>query len=144
MMDDVLIHGKSQEEHDERLIKVLNRLQAEGQEKCKFSQSQVPFLGQVVNESGITPDPSEVTAIQNVRAPTGVGEVRRFLGTINQMSKFVSDVTKPLRELLVKDNQWVWGPPQQKAFDQVKQMLTTKKSFDIRKVFLLDMVFQRS
>ena len=60
--------------------------------------------------------------------PTGVGEVRRFLGTINQMSKFVPnlfDVTKPLRELLVKDNQWVWGPPQQKAFDQVKQMLTT-------------------
>ena len=132
MMDDVLVHGRSQEEHDERLIKVLNRLQAEGltlnQEKCKFSQSQVPFLGQVVNESGITPDPSKVAAIQNVRAPTGVGEVRRFLGTINQMSKFVpnlSDVTKPLRELLVKDNQWVWGPPQQKAFDQVKQMLTT-------------------
>ena len=59
MMDDVIVHGRSQEEHNERLIKVLNRLQAEGltlnQEKCKFSQSQVPFLGQVVNESGITP-----------------------------------------------------------------------------------------
>ena len=121
MMDDVLVHGRSQEEHAERLIKVLNRLQAEGltlnQEKCKFSQSQVPFLGQVVNESGILPDPSKVAAIQNVRAPTEVGEVRRFLGTINQMSKFVpnlSDITKSLHELLVKDNQWVWGPPQQK------------------------------
>ena len=132
MVDDVLVHGRSQEEHDERLFKVLERLQREGltlnKEKCKFSRSQVSFLGQVVNESGITPDPSKVAAIQNVRVPTGVGDVRRFLGTINQMSKFapnLSDVTKPLRDLLVKGNQWVWGPPQQRAFDQVKQMLTT-------------------
>ena len=61
MMDDVLVHGRSREEHDERLIKVLNRLQTEGltlnKEKCKFSQSQVPFLGQVVDKSGIAPDP---------------------------------------------------------------------------------------
>ena len=44
------------------------------------------------------------------------------------MSKFapnLADVTKPLRDLLVKDNQWVWGELQQKAFNQIKQMLTT-------------------
>ena len=61
LIDDVLIHGHTQEEHDERLLKVLCRLQKEGltlnKEKCKFSQQQVPFLGQVVDESGIRPDP---------------------------------------------------------------------------------------
>ena len=44
------------------------------------------------------------------------------------MSKFapnLADVTKPLRDLLVKGNQWVWEEPQQKAFNQIKQMLTT-------------------
>ena len=49
MVDDVLVHGRSQEEHDERLFKVLERLQKEGltlnKEKCKFSTSQVSFLG---------------------------------------------------------------------------------------------------
>ena len=44
------------------------------------------------------------------------------------MCKFapnLADITKPLIDLLVKGNQWVWGEPQQKAFNQVKQMLTT-------------------
>ena len=41
------------------------------------------------------------------------------------MSKFapnLADITKPLRDLLVKR---VWGEPQQKAFNQIKEMLTT-------------------
>ena len=132
LIDDILIHGRTQEEHDERLLRVLCRLQKEGltlnRDKCQFSQKQVPFLGQVVDESGIRPDPEKVTAIRNVRVPTSVGEIQRFLGTVNQMSKFapnLADVTKPLRDLLVKGNQWVWGEPQQKAFNQIKEMLTT-------------------
>ena len=43
------------------------------------------------------------------------------------MSKFapnLADVTKPIRDLLVKGNQWVWAEPQQRAFNQVKQMLS--------------------
>ena len=43
------------------------------------------------------------------------------------MSKFapnLADITKPLRDLLVKGNQWVWGEPQQKSFSQIKEMLT--------------------
>ena len=34
-------------------------------------------------------------------------------------------MTQPLRELLVKGNQWMWGEPQQKAFSQIKEALTT-------------------
>ena len=110
LIDDVLVYGRTQEEHDECLLKVLCRLQNEGltlnRDKCQFSQKQVPFLGQVVDESGIRPDPEKVTAIRNVRVPTSVGEIRRFLGTVNQMSKFapnLADVTKPLRDLLVRE-----------------------------------------
>ena len=115
LIDDILIHGKSQEEHDERLSQVLCRLQKEGltlnKAKCKFSQRQVPFLGQVVDEAGIKPDPSKVAAIRNVPVPTNVGDIRRFLRAVNQMSKFapnLAEVTKPLRDLLVKGNHWVW------------------------------------
>ena len=81
-----------------------------------------------MDESGIRPDPEKVTAIRNVRVPTSVGEIRQFLGTVNQMSKFppdLVDVTTSLRDLVVKGNQWVWEEPEQKAFNQIKQMLTT-------------------
>lgn len=68
------------------------------------------FLGQVIDGSGIHPDPDKVKAVQGMEPPTDVSGVRRFLGVINQLSKFIpnaADITKPIRELLVKDNQWV-------------------------------------
>ena len=129
-MDDILVHGKTQEEHDERLSKVLHQLRDAGvtlnSEKCQFSQNQVTFLGQVIDISGIRPDPNKVFAIQKVPAPRNVGDVRRFLGMANQLSKFppnLADQTKPLRELLIKSNDWVWGEPQRQAFQQIKEAL---------------------
>ena len=132
LMDDILVHGKNPEEHDQRLNQVLLRLQEAGltlnQGKCQFTQSEVKFLGQVIDHSGVRPDPDKVMAIQKVRVPSSVSDVRRFLGMVNQMSKFspnIADTTKPLRELLNKGNSWVWGEPQQNAFEAIKKALTT-------------------
>ena len=92
MIDDILIHGSTQEEHDQRLAAVLGRLQQAkvtlNQAKCEFSKSQVKFLGQILDSSGVQPDPDKVEAIQAMKAPTNVAEVKRFLGMINQLSKF--------------------------------------------------------
>lgn len=88
----------------------------------------VKFLGHVIDSSGIRPDPDKVMAIQKVRAPANVGDIRRFLGMVNQMSKFapnLAEITQPLRELLIKENQWVWGEPQRRAFQLVKEALTS-------------------
>ena len=52
-MDDILVHGETQAQHDERLVKVLNWLQEPGltlnSEKCKFSQTKVRFLGHAID-----------------------------------------------------------------------------------------------
>ena len=52
-MDDVLIFGFTQEEHDSRLFAVLNRIEAAGvtlnQEKCEFRKERVKFLGHIVD-----------------------------------------------------------------------------------------------
>ena len=132
MMDDVLIHGCTPEEHDARLEKVLQRLHDTGLtlnlQKCQFSQSEVKFLGQVVNKDGIHPDPDKVRAIQEVQPPKTVSDIRRFLVMCNHLSKFapnLAEKTKPLRELLNKHNQWTWEEPQRKAFAEVKQALVT-------------------
>ena len=132
MIDDILVFGNSVEEHEEHLVKVLERLQKSGitlnKEKCHFATNRVSFLGQVVDHTGVHPDPAKVKAIQKVPVPKNVGDVRRFLGMINQMSKFtpnIADKTKPLRELLSKRTQWTWGEPQRKSFEEVKELLTS-------------------
>ena len=101
-MDDVLIHWKDQDQHDDRLLKVL-RLETAGlmlnQKKCKFSQRQVKFLGQVVDRMGVHPDPAKVKAIKEVPIPKIVGDVHRFLGMVNQLGKCSPNLagkTKPL------------------------------------------------
>ncbi len=63
----------------------------------------------------------------NVKAPTNVPELRRFLGMANHLGKFtprLSQLSQPLRELLCKMNCSTWGPEQTRAFDQIKSELT--------------------
>ena len=131
LMDDILVHGKSQEEHDRRLVAVLHRLQEAGitlnEKKCAFSQNQVKFLGQIVDHLGVRPDPEKISAILKLQPPTCVSDVRRFLGMANQLGKFshnLADMTKPLRDLLSNKNQWCWDRPQQQAFKDVKNEIS--------------------
>ena len=123
----MLVHGKSQEEHDHRLKKVLERVKQVGLtlnvDKCEFSKSCIKFLGQVIDEA---PDPDKTQAIMQLEQPNNVTEVRRYLGMLNQMSKFVpnfSSKTKPLRDLISTKNLWTWGPNQQRAFEETKQLV---------------------
>lgn len=67
MMDDILGYSRDQAEHDDRLLRVLQWLKAAGltlnKDKCEFSQKEVKFLGQMVDRTGVRPDPSKVKAI---------------------------------------------------------------------------------
>ena len=110
-MDDVLIFGSNQAEHDSRVIAVLKRLEAAGvtlnSEKCEFRREKVKFLGHIIDSQGIRADPEKISAITKMKAPTNVTELRRFLGTANQLGKFtpsLSQLSQPLRELLSTKN----------------------------------------
>ena len=130
-MDDVLIWGATQREHDERLRKTLTRLQEAKvtlNDKCEFSKSRIKFLGQVIDASGVSADPDKVGAVKAMAEPRNISEVRRFLGMTNHLGKFLphlAEKTRPLRDLLRKSNMWAWGPQQQQAFEQIKTELTT-------------------
>ena len=108
MIDDVLVHGQTMEEHNERVLAVLERIKQAGItlnfEKCEFSKSCVKFLGQLVDNTstGVKPDPEKVQAICDMKEPRNVTEVRRMT---NQLSIFTPDLaskTKPLWDLLSK------------------------------------------
>lgn len=130
-IDDILVGGRGQKEHDERLREVLKRLKQAGltlNEKCEFSTDQVKFLGHIVSARGIAIDPSKVEAITKFPAPEGVPELRRLLGMVNHVAKFapnLAEISKPLRDLLKKDSEWIWGPDQEEAFKKLKTLLSS-------------------
>ena len=81
-MDDILIFEAMQSQHDERIREVLGRLQKENvtlnSKKCQFSVQEVKFLGQTINESGISPDQDNVKAIVDMPEPTDVSGSVQF------------------------------------------------------------------
>ena len=95
MMDDILVFEATQEEHDDRLRTVLKRIQESGMtlnsDKCQFSQKRVKFLG---HSTGIHPDPEKIQGIMETATPQNMSGVRRFLGTVNQMSKFAPNLAE--------------------------------------------------
>lgn len=132
LIDDILMYGKTLEDHDKHLTAVLLKIAEAGvtlnDEKCEIPQNQVKFLGQLVDSNGIHPDPGKVTAIKLMNVPTNITELRRFLAMVNQLAKFtpqLSEGTKPLRELLSSKNQWLWSESQQQAFEAVQNMVTS-------------------
>ena len=51
MMDDILVYGSTQDEHDSHLISVLDKIKASGailnEDKCQFSKKSIKFLGMI-------------------------------------------------------------------------------------------------
>ena len=70
---DLIVFSDTLEEHESRLIHVLNRLQAYGlklsPEKCKFFQTSVRYLGHIVSSDGVKTDPEKVQALKTWPRP---------------------------------------------------------------------------
>ncbi len=106
-LDDLIIFGRTIEEHEERLLKVLDRLREEGLklslDKCQFCRTSVTYVGHVVSQEGIATDPSKVEAVITWPRPRTVTELRSFLGFCGYYRHFVKGYSRlchPLNQLL--------------------------------------------
>ncbi|KAK9675156.1 Reverse transcriptase (RNA-dependent DNA polymerase), partial [Popillia japonica] len=129
--DDILVFGKSQEEHDVALESVLERLKQSGltlnERKCAFMKTSIHFLGFIFSDKGIAPDPKKVEAINNLDPPKNPSEVRSLLGMFNYVGKFIPNLaskTQPFRNLITKDCKWNWTTKHQNIFDGLKKQLS--------------------
>lgn len=111
-IDDILVTGRTEEEHLKHLLEVLRRLQAAGmrlkREKCFFLFPSVEYLGHKISEAGLQTADSKVEAIVNAPAPRNVTELRSFLGLVNYYGKFLPNLAtllSPLYTLLQKRRQ---------------------------------------
>ena len=126
-MDDVLIFGRDQKEHDERLFVALTQIQTAGvtlnPSKCQFNKCQLKYIGHLIDQRGIQADPDKMSAIREMKPPTNVSELSRFMGMVHQLGKFSSnlaDLTQPLRKLPSKKSTWMRGPSQVKSFSDIR------------------------
>ena len=91
--DDIVVHGKDQAEHDQRLHMVLHRLRQVNaklnRNKCKLSQASVTFYGHIFSSKGVRADPQKIEAITSVSPPTNVSELRSFLGMAQYVARFM-------------------------------------------------------
>ncbi|WVZ53910.1 hypothetical protein U9M48_004796 [Paspalum notatum var. saurae] len=131
-IDDILIYSKTEEEHEEHLRLVLQKLRDHKLyaklSKCEFSLDQVPFLGHIFSKGGIMVDPSKISSVMDWKVPEVVKEVRGFLGLAGYYRRFIesfSRIAKPMTSLLEKGVPFIWTKERQDAFDELKKRLTT-------------------
>jgi hypothetical protein len=93
--------------------------------KCAFGVSAGKFLGFVIHEHGIEIDPDRIKSIRNVGPPTCKVEVQKFLGKVNYLRRFISNLAGKIDAFtpilrLKNDAEFAWGAKQQEAFDLIK------------------------
>ena len=102
LMDNILIYGEDEKQHSSCFEAALNCIKSAkitlNKEKSEFGKTSIRFLGHIINGEGVTADPRKTAAIQEMRTPQSIPELRRFLGMVNQLGKFspvMAELTKP-------------------------------------------------
>ena len=131
-IDDILVVGETFEAHLENLQRVFDCLQQANlrlkPKKCEFASPQVEYLGYCVSGEGTSTDPRKTAAINGFPPPTNLKSLRSFLGLASYYRRFVpcsSKVASPLYQLTKKDVAFEWTADQQRAFNQLKSLLTS-------------------
>lgn len=112
LVDDILVFGATETEHDVRPKSTLARLEEAGitlNEDTRINRSREVTLLGVVSARGISPDLEKGRAVRDPETPTSVSGLRGILGMVNRLARFIpslSHETAPLRSFLHKDNSW--------------------------------------
>ena len=114
-----------------KLMVVLRRLEKANfranVKKCFFARQELDYLGYHITSSGIQPQTKKVEAILRLQAPKTKRQLRHFLGMVNyyrDMWRRRSHLLAPLTALLSKGNKLAWTDVHQKAYDEVKRVIS--------------------
>ena len=133
-VDDICITGSNDEEHRANVTQVVNKLEQAGYrcrlDKCEFYKDSVIYLGHKVSSEGISPVEDKVKTLKEAPYPENLSELVSFVGAINYYAKFIpnlSTIAEPLNRLRGSNVKWKFGAEQRKAFDTLKDVLSSDR-----------------
>lgn len=146
-LDDIVIYASSLIDHNAKFNKLAERLRKANlrlqPDKCEFLRKEVTYLGHIIGEDGVRPDPGKVKAVREFPRPRNATNIKQFLGLAGYYRRFIakfSYITKPLTNLLKKDTEFVWTDKHENAFNKIKDVLCTEPLLqfpDFSKPFVL-------
>jgi len=117
--------------HDENLKNLRERCQLKNiilnDDKAILKQTELVFMGHVISDQGVRPDPAKVETIAKMPSPTDVSGVKRFCGMVQYLARFLPNLAadlEPLRHLTRKNAAWNWTPTCEKAAQTVKDKIS--------------------
>lgn len=146
-IDDILVTGKTEKEHDKNLQEVMNRARSLNVKfnlaKLQYKVLEVSYLGHIFNKDGMKMDPKRINAITEMNEPQSKKELQRFLGMINYVRSFIpnmAEITQPLRELLKLNIEFQWTEKHSSVVNDLKKLLVSApilQPFDIHKDIII-------
>lgn len=129
-LDDILVYGKTKEEHDANLRALLDRLRElnlkVNHDKSVFNTECVDFLGHEISIHGIKPDHQKLEKILDFRRPESLTELRSFLGLVTYVNRFIphlSAIAKRMRQLIQDNDIAQWCSDHDEDLNQIKRIL---------------------
>ena len=132
-MDDIVICGKSLEDHASKLRALLGRLKQAGLalqlEKCHFVKRDITYLGHIILEDGVKPEPKKIEAVKNFPIPRRRKNIKQFHGLVGYYRRFIpqfAKIAKPLNFLLKGGIPFKWTETQQAAFETLCDIISSE------------------
>ena len=148
-IDDIIIFSETWEDHIKHVREVLERLRKgklkAKMKKCRFGMRECHFLGHVVGNGNLRPEPEKIRAVEQFPKPTTKKQIRGFLGLTGYYRKFIGDYARialPLTDLTKKSlpDKVKWSEECERAFNTLKEVLCKSpilRNPDFTKTFFL-------
>lgn len=152
-MDDVIVFGRTLQEHLDNLEKVLHTLNASNLkvqlDKSEFLHKEIEFLGHIISSEGLKPNVKKIEAIKQFPEPNTIKKLRSFLGLMSYYRRFIKDyakIAKPLTNSLrgeknaASNKKITLTSDQMRCFEKLKNILSSSDILiypDYKKSFIL-------
>ncbi len=147
-LDDIVIYSTDFSSHLQKLKTVFSRLRENKlliqPDKSEFAKTEITYLGHIISDKGIQPNPNKIEVIKNFPILTNVKDIQKFLGMTGYYRRFIpnySEISKPLTQLLKKGINFKWTEECDKSFKTLISLLIQKLILqypDFNKPFFLN------
>ena len=151
-VDDVLVMSPTFDKHLEDLEEAFKRLENIGMtvkpSKCKFACGEIKYLGHLITEQGIRPNPEKVRAIKEMPWPDSAEKMASFLGLVSYYRAFIencSTISEPLQILArLTESEYPKTPDDEakKAFELLREALIKEDAILVRPDFSKPFILQ--